>query len=184
MDMERRLTAKKALCSTPLHKVLDFMLQHPELELCDTEIAGQFNDVGKSAVNIALRKLAAAGLVGRTARGSMVLNRLIDSPLTAELRIASNLIALHPLIDRLSSLCIRIVLFGSRADGSHTSESDYDLYIVSSEEKSILGIIGKDVLAERIQPVIKTPEQALSFDADEPALSVEVKRGKVLWERK
>lgn len=182
--MDKRSNARKALCSTPLHKVLDFMLQHPELVLSDTEIAGEFTDVGKSAVNVAIRKLEAIGFVERTSRGTMMLNRLIDSPITAELRIASNLLALQPLIGKLSGLCLKIILFGSRADGAHTSESDYDLFIVSPEMDAVLKAIGKDALAERIQPVIKTPEQALSFDADEPALSAEVKKGKVLWEKR
>ena len=69
--MEKAFTAKDVLFSTTVLKVLDFLLQHPELELIDTEIAGRLMDVRKSAVNVALRKLAAIGFIKRTPRGNM-----------------------------------------------------------------------------------------------------------------
>lgn len=181
--MEIADNLKKTLFSTPLLKVLDFLLQHPDLELNDTEISGHFNAVGKSAVNLALRKLAGLGLVVRTPRGRMMFNRLVDSPLTQELKVASNLMAVQPLIENLKALCIKIVLFGSRSQGTHTSDSDYDLFIVASNLKAVLKTISKDSLTEIIQPVIKTPEQALTFKSDEPVLSGEIKEGKVIWER-
>ena len=183
MDMEIVNSLKYALLSTPLLKVLDFLLQHPDLELNDTEISGHFNAVGKSAVNLALRRLAGLGLVVRTPRGRMMFNRLVDSPLALELKVASNLMAIQPLTESLKGLCMKIVLFGSRSQGAHTSESDYDLFIVTSNVKAALKVISKDPLAELIQPVIKTPEEALTFEVDEPALAGEVREGSILWQR-
>jgi len=182
--MEMKKDLHSALFSTTLLKVLDFLLQHPDAELNDTEISAEVRTAKKSAVNVALRRLAELGLVTRTPRGKMNFNRLTDNAVTEELRITSNLIALSALVERLKPVSDRIVLFGSRADGTHTSESDFDLLIVASDEKAVLKAIKKDVRAEAIQPLIKAPDEMLSFDADEPALSLEVKKGKVLWERK
>jgi predicted nucleotidyltransferase len=180
--MEKALTAKGALFSTTVLKVLDFLLQHPELELIDTEIAGRLMDVRKSAVNVALRKLAAIGFIQRTPRGNMTFNKLFENPIIDEFKILSNLLAIDPLIENIKDCCTKIVLFGSRADGTHTSESDFDLLIVTSDEKKIFSAIKKDALAELIQPVIKSPEEMLTFSKDDPALYKEIKKGRVLWE--
>lgn len=182
MYMDKPLPARAALFSTPMLKVLDFLLQHPDLKLIDTEIAGRLMDVRKSAVNLALRKLASMGLVERTPRGNMVFNKLVENPITDEFKILSNLLAIDPLVEQLKQYSVRIVLFGSRADGSHHSESDFDLFIVTAQDKKVLSAIGKDVLAERIQAVIKNPEQMLTFADDDPALYKEMKKGRVLWE--
>ena len=180
--MENKLSIKNTLFSTTTLKVLDFLLQHPDLELIDTEIAGMLMDVRKSAVNIALRKLAAVGFVGRTPRGSMMFNKLFENPIIDEFKILSNMMAIDPLIEILKGYCVKIVLFGSRANGTHASESDFDLFIVTSDEARVYRAIKKDVLAELIQPVIKSPEQMLTFSKDDPALYKEIKKGRALWE--
>lgn len=181
--MEKETDIKSAVFSTTLHKVLDFMLQHPDLELNDTEISGRLFGAGKSAVNMALRRLAELGLIERTPRGRMNFSRLIESPLAFELKILSNMLAVSELTERIKPFCAKVVLFGSRADGTHTSESDFDIFIVTSAEDRVLKVIKKHPFAEMIQPLIKRPEQMLTFDRDEPALSKEIKKGRVLWER-
>jgi len=182
--MENKLTAKGLLFSTTVLKVFDFLLQHPELQLIDTEIAGRLADVRKSAVNVALRKLAEIGFVERTPRGNMTFNKLFDNPIIDEFKILSNLMAINPLVERIKRHCMKIVTFGSRANGTHVSDSDFDILIVTSDDKKILSAIRKDPLAELIQPVIKSPEEMLSFSDDEPALYKEIKKGRVLWEAK
>lgn len=184
MDMETKANIKDALFTTPLLKVLDFLLQHSEAELIDTEIAALVDGVEKSAVNLALRKLAELGITNRRPRGSMVFNSLIESPLTLRFKMVSNLMAIQPLMDRMIPLCSKIVLFGSRADGTNTSESDFDILAVTSKEDAARKIVHKSPLAESIQLLVKTPEQMLTFDEDEPVLAEETGKGIVLWEKK
>jgi len=181
--MEKDIDIRSAVFSTTLQKVLDFVLQHPDLELNDTEIAGRLTGAGKSAVNMALRRLAELGLIERTPRGRMNFSRLIESALATELKILSNILAVSEFTEDIKPFSSKVVLFGSRADGTHTSESDFDLLIVTSAEDRILKAIKKSPIGEMIQPVIKRPEQMLTFDEDEPALSKEIKKGRVLWER-
>lgn len=181
--MENDADIRSAVFSTTLQKVLDFILQHPDLELNDTEIAGRLTDAGKSAVNMALRRLAELGLIERTPRGRMNFSRLIESTLATELKILSNILAISEFAERIKPFCAKVVLFGSRADGTHASESDFDMLIVTTAEDRVLKEIKKCPIGEAIQPLIKRPEQMLTFDKDEPALSKEIKKGKVLWER-
>lgn len=181
MDNDNSLKSK--LFSTPILKVLDFLLQHPDDELNDTEIAELIVDVKKSAVNIALRSLSDLGLVRRTSRGRMVFNKLIESPLTSHFRVVSNLMQVKPLVDELVQLSIKIILFGSRAAGSNTSESDYDILIITTQPENIRKIARTSNLSEKLQLIIKSPEQMLTLDQDEPVFFKQVKEGIVLWQR-
>jgi predicted nucleotidyltransferase len=183
MDKRKNLY-KATLFATPVLEVLDFLLCHPESELTDTEIATRVSDAKKSAVNGALRKLAGIGLVTRTPRGNMVFNRLNDTALAGALKIVSNQLALAPLIEKIAPQCEKIVLFGSRSDGTHTADSDFDLFVVTVRPEAVGRIVRKDPNAEAIGLVTKTPEHMLSFSEDEPALQEETRKGIILWERK
>lgn len=168
----------KAFLSTPVWAVLDYLLQHPDLEETDTEISRSVGRIKKSAVNVALRELSSLGIVDRRERGNMVINRLIDTPLICQLKIVSNLMHIQPFVDKLKANSFKVVLFGSRANGSHTSDSDFDLFVVANDPLKIK-VDGR----YKIQMVIKRPEQMLSFKGQEPALFSALKKGIVLWER-
>ena len=181
--METLPSLQESLFAAPLLKVLNFLLQHPDLSLSDTELVSRVEGVKKSAANMALRRLAALGLVERVPRGAMVLNRLVDSPLVRQLKVMSNLIALDPILQQLKPLCFTVRLFGSRADGSHVADSDYDLLVVTSKEEAVRRLIRKSDSAEQLQVLIKTPAEMLTSECDEPVLWEQVKKGVLLWQR-
>ena len=168
------------LFANPIWIVLDYLLQNPDCESSDAEISRAIQVVKKSAVNISLRKLAEIGLVERTRRGQMVFNKLLHTPLITELKITSNLIHLQPFVDSIAPNCSKIILFGSRADGFHETESDFDLFVVTSNFQSVQKKLN---MKQKIQLVNKTPEQMLSIEKDEPILYKEIKKGIVLWEK-
>jgi len=181
--MDNNSQLKSKLFSTPMLKVFDFLLQHPDVELNDTEIDERIADVKKSAVNLALRSLSDLGIVERTNRGRMVFNKLIESPLTSHFRVASNLMQIKPLVDELIPLSIKIVLFGSMAAGANTSKSDYDLLIVTTQPDDVRKVARKYELSERLQLIVKSPEQMLTLEQDEPVFFRQVKEGIELWQR-
>lgn len=181
--MAIKTTLHEALFNTPLWKVLDHLLQHPETELRDTEISLAVRAAKKSAINVALRRLAEQGFITRRLLGRQAFNKLNESPLITHLKIISNIVAIQDLIPKFKPLCSKIVLFGSRAEGTHTSKSDFDIFVVTSEREKINKLIRKSMLEEKIQLVSKIPEEMLTFDKDEPALRDEIKKGIVLWEK-
>ncbi len=159
-------------------------MQHPEQELRDTEISLKVKSVKKSAVNVALRKLADIGFITRYLRGRQAFNKINESSLITHFKVISNIIAIKELTDKLEPLCSKIILFGSRAEGEHTSESDFDIFVVTIRGDDVNRAIRKHPLAEKIQIVIKTPEQMLAFDEESPVFQKQVKKGIVLWAQK
>lgn len=183
MNMDNKPQNWISLFSTPQLRVLDFMLQNPDMELNDTEITAQVRGVKRSAVNMALRALARMELTERKKRGRMTFNSLIESPFITRLKVISNLMLIQPLVNKLSPLCNRIILFGSRSEGTHTSESDIDLLIVSSEQSAILKIVRQSGFEDRIQLVIKKIDEWLSLAKDDTVFYNTVRKGIVLWEQ-
>lgn len=175
-------TLASALFSTPLLKVLGYIMGHPGEESTDTEIASRAEGVKKSAVNIALRKLGDLGIVSRARRGRMVFNRLISSPLIKHLTIAHNLAQVDPLVLAIGPFCSRVVLFGSRAEGTSTSESDYDLFVITTEEGKVQRLVRRSGIAEKVQLIVKSPEDMLTFEKDKPVFAEQVRKGIALWQ--
>ena len=174
---------KDTIFYTPFMTVLYVFLQNPEKELTDSDVTELVSTIKKSAVNNALRELAELKFIDRSFKGKMAFNKLVETSTITHLKIVGNLIRIQPLIDELVPDCSKIVLFGSRADGAHTSESDFDLFVISVKLDSINKTVRKSPLSEIIQMVIRKPEQMLTFKKDEPALSKEISKGTVLWEK-
>jgi len=91
-------------------------------------------------------------------------------------------------MEKLKSFTKKIVLYGSCADGSDTSESDIDLFLVSEARERILQIIGNYSLGKgfediKIQPVIQGSIELLRNEKDDKEFLSLVREGIVLWER-
>jgi predicted nucleotidyltransferase len=94
----------------------------------------------------------------------------------------------EPLIEELKKISNRIVLYGSCALGTDTSESDLDLFVVSTSKEDVSKVISNFKFPKgyeniHIQSVIKTPIELLEEDESEQAFIEEVERGIVLWEK-
>jgi predicted nucleotidyltransferase len=110
-----------------------------------------------------------------------------DAAITALKKII-NILLIEPLTAKLKKISNRIVLYGSCALGTDTSESDFDLLVVSNRKKEASNIISdfkfpKGYENVHIQPVIRTPVELLKGAGSERAFMEEVERGIVLWEK-
>ena len=100
-----------------------------------------------------------------------------------------NLILIEPLVEELKKkMANRIVLYGSCALGTDTSESDLDLFVVSNSKEDVSNAISNFKLPRgyediHIQSVIRTPVELLEGGESERTFIEEVDRGVILWER-
>jgi predicted nucleotidyltransferase len=176
-------TLKNQLFSTPLLRVFEFLLERPDLELCDAEIIAQVGGAKRAAVHLALTRLGRMGIVKRTQRERRCYNTLeLRNAWIPFFKIASDILSIAPLVEHLKQHVSRIVLFGSRAEGTSRHDSDYDLAIVSQEPDAVRRVADDFELAERLQLIVKTPQEMLELDAREPALATRIRKGVVLWE--
>ena len=173
---------KNIVFSSNQQKILYFLLSHPEEQFYDRQIA-RLAGMSKSGTNLALRSLSANKLISRTKQGRMNFYSLnAELPVIKYLKIIQNLTLLSPLISKLKPASLKVVLFGSAAAGENTTDSDIDLFILSREPKNIAGILMNDPLREKINAIIKSPQEYSQFKKDNPIFYKEVGRGILLWQ--
>jgi len=170
--------------ATPKQIVLDFVSRNYNYEYYDSEVFRELKKLGRASVNNALRELERYGLIERTRKGKIVLNRVkIDHPVVREFKRLRNLTALFPLIQRLQGLAEKVILFGSQAAGTNLPESDVDLFVVSEEKKKVYRTIDYAETEQQIQAIVYESSEYLKMPKREPELYAEVMKGIVVWER-
>jgi len=77
----------------------------------------------------------------------------------------------------------RLLLFGSRAQGTNRAESDFDLLVVTSQAEEVRRTVIHSALEEKIQLLVKSPEEMLDLAIKEPVLTEEIRKGIILWQK-
>jgi predicted nucleotidyltransferase len=179
---------KPHLIATINQKVLSLLAKFSDQEFYEREIARKLA-ISTGSANRALNELYSTGAVKRRREGKMYFYS-IDSSNAAftEFKKMVNLVLIEPLVEELKKISSRVILYGSCALGTDTSESDIDLFIVSKSKKDLSNIIGGFTFPTgfesiHVQPVIKTPVELLERGESERAFMEEVERGIVLWEK-
>ena len=169
-------------------KVLSLFAKFSDKEFYERQIARKLG-IGYSSANGALNELYSAGLIKRRREGKMYFYSIDrSSPIVIAFKKLVNLLLIEPLAEELKTISNRVILYGSCADGTDTSESDVDLFVVSNNRDRALETVNNFKFPQgfediHIQAVVKTPVELLQVKGPEQAFIEEVERGIVLWER-
>jgi len=176
------------IIATNGQKVLSLLAKFSDQEFYEREVVRRLG-ISSGSANRALNELFSSGAVSRRQEGKMYFYS-IDSSNAAltEFKKMVNLILIEPLVEELKKVSNRIVLYGSCAIGTDTSESDIDLFIVSNSKEDVSNVIANFKFPRgfeniHIQSVIRTPVELLEGGESERPFIEEVDRGIVLWER-
>ena len=179
---------KPHLATTVNQRVLSLLAKFPDKEFYERQVARKI-DIAYGSANRALNELYSAGAIKRRREGKMYFYSVdSSSAVTTEFRKLVNLTLIEPLIEDIKNDSVRVILYGSCAQGTDTSRSDFDLFIVSNNRERVAETIGNFSFPQgfedlHIQAVIKTPVELLEAGESEQAFLEEVERGIVLWER-
>ena len=175
------------LIATVNQKVLSLLAKFSDQEFYEREVARKLG-ISYGSANRALNELYSTGAVTRRREGKMYFYS-IDSSTAAviEFKKIINLMLIEPLVEELKKMSNRIVLYGSCALGTDTSESDLDLFVVSNRKEDVSNVISNFKCPRgyeniHIQSVIRTPVELLEVGESERTFIEEVDRGVVLWE--
>ena len=176
------------LIATVNQKILSLLAKFSDQELYEREVARKIG-ISSGSANRALNELFSSGAISRRREGKMYFYS-IDSSNAAltEFKKIINILLIEPLVAELKQMSSRIVLYGSCALGTDTSESDLDLFVVSNRKKSVSDVISNFKFPRgyenvHIQSVIKTSVELMEGGESERTFIEEVERGVVLWER-
>jgi Nucleotidyltransferase domain. len=165
-------------------KVLSYLAEHPGKEFLCSEIRKAVS-ISRAGVYIALGELARQNLISKAKKGNLLFYSIIyDDSAIKQFKVLKNILALRPLVSKLKSLAVKIILYGSTSRGENDPASDIDLFILSQEPEEAKKMIASIKTRQKIQPVIKTPSELADFKGKEKTYYTEVDRGITLWERK
>jgi predicted nucleotidyltransferase len=176
------------LIATNNQKVLSFLAKFSDKEFYERQVARQLG-ISYGSANHALNELFSTVAVTRRQEGKMYFYSIESSAAAVtEFKKIINLMLVEPLVEELKQMSSRIVLYGSCALGTDTSDSDLDLFVVANSRKDVSNAIGNFKFPRgyeniHIQTVIKTPAELLEAGESERAFIEEVERGIVLWEK-
>lgn len=175
------MSAEKLL-GTSHAKVYQFLAHQPGEKHMEAEIVGA-TGVSRSAVNLAVRDLAGAGLIVCESRGRLKFYSADPAdPVVRQFKVWETVLSLAPVLGRLRTIARRVVLFGSAARGADATGSDIDLFIVGSDRKAIQAIMKSPVKERRIQAVIVSNQELASLKAEDPTFYDQVQQGLILLE--
>jgi predicted nucleotidyltransferase len=176
------------LISTVNQKIMQFLVKYSDKEFHEREIARRIG-IASGSANRALNGLYSSGVVKRRQEWRMLFYSVDSSnPAIIEFKKLINILLLEPLVKELKNITGRIILYGSCAQGTDTSKSDMDIFIVSSNREQVNRAIesfhfsmGYEEI--HIQTIIKTPVDILKAGESEQVFLSEIEKGITLWEK-
>ncbi len=176
------------IITTVNQRVLSFLAKFSDDEFYERQVARSL-DIAYGSANRSLNQLYSTGAIKRRQEGKMFFYSIDTSNYSVvEFKKLVNLLLLEPLVENLKTVATKIVLYGSCAQGADTSQSDFDLFVITNKKENAADVIGGFNLPKgfenlHIQPVIKTPVELLQMSESEKAFIEEVERGIVLLEK-
>jgi len=176
------------IIATNSQRVLSLLAKFSDQEFYERQLARRLG-ISYGSANRALNELYSTGVVTRRREGKMYFYSIASSAAAViEFKKMINIMLVEPLVEELKKMTNRMVLYGSCALGTDTSESDLDLFVVSNSKEDVSNVISNFKFPKgyeniHIQPVIKTPVELLEGGESEQTFIEEVDRGIVLWER-
>jgi predicted nucleotidyltransferase len=172
---------KELFASTSHQRVLSVLAERPGVALYVREISS-LAGVSAGGASEVLADLAALNLVARQQRGKLTLYTAdVAAPLIRYFKILLNLADLQLLLDKLKLIAREVILFGSRAEGTDTTESDIDLFVIAADKTAIYETVQQSTLAEKTRPVVITPIESVELKQQDPLFYEQVMRGILLW---
>ena len=167
--------------STSEQRIYTFLCNHPHESFFDKEISDK-TGLSRGATNIALRKLAKAGIINKERKGRMLFYSVtLSDPRVRYWKILNNILKIQSIVTKLKKWSEKIILFGSAAEGTNIPESDVDIFVLTSNLESVKKYASKPM---NIQLIIKRPLEFVEMEKKDPEFHNEVSQGIVLWEKK
>ncbi|MBD3271862.1 MAG: hypothetical protein GF384_04910 [Elusimicrobia bacterium] len=177
-------TIQQIIFFTNTQKILAFLLEDPDKSYYDREVS-RLTGVSQAGTNFALRDLALSGLVVRKKEGRMYFYKILfNNVLIKYFKIVQNIAFLEPVINALRNHSLRIVLYGSAANGTNTLESDIDLFILTRVKDEVQNIIFDYRKQKYIQSVVMVPNEYIKLKINNALFYNEIEQGIELWNEK
>ena len=165
-------------------KTLKFMCVNSGMDFTGSSVQ-KATGISRVGVFLAMRQLIRQGFIKKETRGNLgIYSADTSNPAVKQFKALMNTLELKGAIEKLKMHAISITLYGSCARGEDTINSDMDIFIVTHDADDIKVVLKGIKMKRRIQAVIKTPVEMVTFKQKEALYYSEVTRGIKLWEER
>ncbi len=177
-------TLDSILFNTPEQRVLRVLLQEPTTSFSIRVISSKLKGIrglgGANGIMEVLEKLQELGMVDFLDNRRAV--KLQDeNPTVAILKTVGAICDIEGLKKLLEPISTKGILFGSRSNGRARSDSDYDIFVVSSQPEECVRIGRGFPLGRPVELVAWTPEQYAQIGSRDSSLQNKLNNGIMLW---
>jgi predicted nucleotidyltransferase len=176
---------KDVFIKTVEQRILSLFVANPEKAFYNREISKKIK-TSLGATSNALRLLKKNSILTSEKKGKTNLYTLkLPNEYLERFKILNTLLTMEPLVEKLKNISRRVILYGSYATGSFTSDSDLDIFVISEKREEVLKVIDsfKTNVALEIKPVIKKQVEWMQLEKSNPEFFSEINQGIILWEK-
>jgi len=176
---------KDIFIKTVEQRILSLFVANPDKVFYSREVSKKIK-ISLGATSNALRLLKKNSILTSEKKGKTSLYALkLPNEYLERFRILNTLLTMEPLVEKLKNISRRIILYGSYATGTFTSESDLDIFIISEKREEALKVIDsfKTNIALEIKSVIKKQVEWMQLEKNDSEFFNEVNQGITLWEK-
>jgi predicted nucleotidyltransferase len=175
---------ENSLISTNTTIVLSFLAENPAKDYATIEIKNA-TGMSRQGVYLALIELEKEGLVSKTKKGKMLIYHVnYENNTVKQFKVLKMVISLQTLVENLSKVTDKIILYGSAARGEDRADSDIDLFIQTENAEDAIDELKKFRSNRKIQEKIMGAVGLSKMKDEDRVFYDEVMRGVVLWEKK
>jgi len=174
---------RKALFHRVPLKILSFLSVHPNQTFCEREIK-KIAGASIGSINHTLKFLVNLNILSKEMKGNLFLYKLSpDNDILKHYKIFNSLLDINDLITEVKPYAYEIILYGSCAQGTNTSDSDIDLFIKTEYKSKVRKVVYKyRKFDENLKAVILDPLEIADSKKEDEVFYKEVKKGIILWQ--
>ncbi|MGE0615119.1 MAG: hypothetical protein AB7P04_05735 [Bacteriovoracia bacterium] len=188
MERVRKSKAKPTLESiffvTPEQRLLRFLVSESTSSFTPRVLSSKLKGVrglgGADGISRILKLLQEVGMVSFVNNNQAVMCQN-DSVYIRALKTFSALCDLEGLQLQLEPLSTKGVLYGSRANGTSRTDSNYDLFIVTDTPDEVTRIVEGHPLGKRLGLETMTLDDYLQIESKQPEFAKKLAKGIVMW---
>lgn len=168
------------LNNRPALSLLEFFCRHPSGSFYVRETSRK-SGLSAGACNQALKLLAIRGFLKVSRRGNQVHYSLdAPNPVVKQFRVFLSVLALQPVVEAVKQHCEKMILYGSRAFGEETEESDFDLFVLAKEVDEVKKIISQKKFG-KLSALVVDGRRLLALKTRERPFYDRIMSGIELW---
>ena len=169
--------------------LLDFLGRDPDTFYHVREIS-RLTGISVGAVSMTLHGMESTHMVDGIEKGGLKLYRFnMHNPVSRQFKVLFTITWIRGLVEELREHSLRIILYGSSAEGTDAKDSDIDLFVETQDPRLARTIVRRwqDRFEKQynrtLSPLIVDPIEMARLRRQDKPLIENIYRGRTLWPR-